>query len=420
MILPISKVTLLCRKKVTSVKLVNQQLIKDTNLKLLYNYIFDNRGISRARLAVMSKLSKTTVSTLIDELIDRKFIVDLGAADSSAVGRKPNSLHINANTYYVIVINWEEKQIVTHMVDIAGSVVYKNTTCLTTPEDNYVSLSKTAIYEDILNRTSMESILGICIVVSAMIDQNHNEIYSTTLALPDKNHVDFIETLKVSFKEFPVALLNDTACYAYAEKAFTQITQEDFAFININKGVGATLFIRGEMLGPADGGSTQFGHYSVDPNGKPCICGNKGCLELMIGENSLKERITKMGGSPALNHLDYISFHDLGKASLFGDLVAQKAIKDIGEEFTYALANLICIVHPRLVIIGGKSKHLGSVFLENIINNLRNNGFQRMVENLELRYTYLDEDAYLNGAMKYFFDIHYRLTQELNGTFFIG
>ena len=65
-------------------KLVNQQVIKNTNMKRLYTSIYSSPGISRAHLAKQTKLSKTTVSTLVDELIEREFIVDSGIGESDS------------------------------------------------------------------------------------------------------------------------------------------------------------------------------------------------------------------------------------------------------------------------------------------------------------------------------------------------
>ena len=77
-------------------KFINQQLIKDTNMKHLYTSIYHNPGISRAHLSKQTALSKTTVSTLIDELIERNFILDGGAGESGGTtGRNPNHLSRN-------------------------------------------------------------------------------------------------------------------------------------------------------------------------------------------------------------------------------------------------------------------------------------------------------------------------------------
>ena len=72
-------------------KFINQQLIKDTNMKHLYTSIYHNPGISRAHLSKQTALSKTTVSTLIDELIERNFILDGGAGESGTTGNPISS-----------------------------------------------------------------------------------------------------------------------------------------------------------------------------------------------------------------------------------------------------------------------------------------------------------------------------------------
>ena len=397
-------------------KLVNQQLIKNTNLKQLYNSIYRNPGISRAQLSKDSHLSKTAVSSLVDELIARKFVYDSGASGSTNVGRKPNSLLLRAEQYYVAVFCLEENRLNAALVDITGTTSFYEQVDAPSPE-SYLPLCREYVQNTVLQQIQKEQLLGICMVVPAMIDPDRKEIFATTLNLPGK---DFVGELKRTFPDVPVALLNDTACFAYAEKVYAQVAERDFAFINFGKGIGATLFIRDEMLGRACASHTQFGHYSIDPKGKLCSCGNRGCLELMIGEDSLKERISKAGDSPALRKLPAVTYGNLGQASVYGDVVACKVMHDIAEEFSMALCNLICMVHPKLIIIGGKGKNLGPLFLQNIQDCLRTTGFRRMVDSVSVRYSLLDSDALYNGAMKYFFDIHFNFTQDMAGAFFIG
>ena len=397
-------------------KLVNQQLIKNTNLKQLYNSIYQNPGTSRAQLSKDSHLSKTAVSSLVDELIARKFVYDSGTGGSTTVGRKPNSLLLRAEQYYVAVLCLEEDRLNAALVDITGVSSLPMQMEAASPEA-YIPLCRDYIEQTVLTRILKEQLLVICIVVPAMIDPDKREIFATTLNLPEK---DFVGEIQRNFSDFSVNILNDTACFAYAEKVYTQISEKDFAFINFGKGIGATLFIRNEMLGHACASYTQFGHYSINPKGKLCSCGNRGCLELMIGEGSLKDRIAQTGSSPAFKKSTAVTYADLGQASVYGDVVSRKVIRDIADEFSLALCNLICMVHPKLIIIGGKGKDLGPVFLQEIQECLRTTGFRRMVDSVSVRYSLLDSSALYNGAMKYFFDIHYNFTQEMDGSFFIG
>lgn len=288
------------------------------------------------------------------------------------------------------------------------------------PANSDVTQSRTLFQNKLLPEISPEQLLGICIVVPAMIDPDTGEIFSTSFKIPGREEQDIVRELKEVFREYPLALLNDTACTAYAEKIYTGIHEKDFAFINFSRGIGATLFIQNTMLGKATASYTQFGHYSIDPHGPSCSCGNRGCLELMISEKSLPRRLSGTAGSSLLKKKDTVSYTELGQAAIYGDTVARKVLRDIASDFSLALGNLVCTVHPKLIVIGGKSRELGPLFLDDVNEFLHSTGFRRMLDSVQIRYGFLDSNACCNGAMKYFFDIHYNFTENLNGQFFIG
>lgn len=400
-------------------KLVNQQLIKNTNMKYIYSSIYASPGISRAVLAKQTHLSKTTVSTLVDELIERKFILDSGTGETESIGRKPNCLRVQMNTYYTVVLHWMENMVYAYLIDIAGTSVFQEKRQVNVGE-TYISCSSVCLYQSLLKQCDPKQVLGICVVVSAMIDAAHNEVYSTTLSLPSMGKENPIDALRNAFPEYPVAFLEDTACYAYAEKVYAGITEKNFAFLNFGRGIGATLFIEGQMLGKASGAFTQFGHYSVDSNGPLCACGNHGCLEALISEHKLKERLSEFGIIPSLAGQKTVTFADLGKAATFRDPAALAMVRQMAWELAQALGNLICVVNPSLIILGGSIPALGQYFLDEVRSNLKKVGFRKMVDSVTVRYSTLQTDSFLNGAMKYFFDIHYCFTDENRSAFFIG
>lgn len=204
------------------------------------------------------------------------------------------------------------------------------------------------------------------------------------------------------------------------KKVYGNIKEKNFAFLNFGRGIGATLFTEGSMLGTASGSFTQFGHYSIDPHGPECICGNHGCLEVMISEQALKNRIPEFGQIPSLSALSEITFSDLGKAATFRDPTALAMVKEMAWELSIALSNLISTVNPSLIVLGGKIPALGEYFLNEVREDLKKTGFRRMVDNVTVRYSQLQSDSFLNGAMKYFFDIHYSFTNQDLTNFFIG
>ena len=400
-------------------KLMNQQLIKNTNLKQIYHLVHPEQGISRAEMAKRTNLSKTTVSALVDELLERDFLMDTGTADSKTVGRKPNCLQLKPEQHYVAVLCWEEEQIQGYLTDICGSVFVSGKSEVK-EGGSYVERSRALFDLQLLPAISPEKLLGICIVVPAMIDPDTRQIFSTSFHLPDGEESDIIKELAAIFREYPVALLNDTACTAYAEKVYTGIREKDFAFVNFSRGIGATLFIQDTMLGKATASYTQFGHFSIDPDGPLCSCGNRGCLERMIGEDSLPGRLAKTAGTSPLKRKETVTYRELAHAAIYGDGAARSVIREIASDFSLALGNLVCTVHPKLIIIGGKGRDLGPLFLEDVTEFLHTTGFRRMLDSVSIRYGLLDQNACCNGAMKYFFDIHYNFTQDLSGQFFLG
>lgn len=401
-------------------KLVNQQLIKNTNLKLLYNSVFKDRGISRAALARQTGLSRTAVSSLIDELSDRGFLYDSGTGDSPGAGRKPNCLELCAGNYFVAVFGWEESSVHAFLIDICGTTSLQMRLDKA-PSDSYARICHTFLTEQILEQIRPGQLLGLCFVLPAMIDPEKEEVFSTTFSLAnDQGEAGVIPYLRTLFSDYAVAVLNDTACCAYAEKIYTGIREKDYAFIRFSRGIGASLFIQDKLLGQACASYTQFGHFSLSPEGPPCPCGSRGCLETVLSESTLKGRLQAKGTASSLLSMDAVRYEDLGRAALYGDIAAVQVIKDLAREFAFALSNLICLVHPRLIVLGGNSVSLGSVFLVEIRRNLSETGFARMTENVNIRYSQLDSYACYNGAMKYFFDHHYQFTEPMEGTFFIG
>ena len=406
--------------KEVPMKLVNQQLIKNTNLKLLYNSIFENRGISRAALAKKTGLSRTAVSALIDELTESGFLYDSGTGDSAGVGRKPNCLELCSGNHYIAVFGWEEKRVHAQLIDICGSPLLQQE-LYRTPGDSYTELCHAFLEERMLKLIRSTQLLGICFVLPAMIDPEKETVFSTTISLEqDQGETGVIPLLRETFSSYAAAVLNDTACAAYAEKVYTAILEKDYAFIRFSRGIGAALFIQDRLLGRACASYTQFGHFSISPQGPHFPCGNNGCLELVLSEEALPGRLHAEGTSSSLLSLPSIGYADLGRAALYGDQTAIQVIRKMAREFSFALSNLICLVHPRLIVLGGNACTLGPVFLEEIRLSLQETGFRRMTENVRIRYSGLDAYACYNGAMKYFFDIHYQFTGSMKGSFFIG
>ncbi|MFV0464505.1 MAG: ROK family protein [Lachnospiraceae bacterium] len=400
-------------------KLYNQQMIKSINKKQVYLLINNYPGISRAEIATSTNLSKTTVSALTDELIQESFIIDTGASGTSRIGRKPNSLYVNDIKNGFIVVNWHKRNIEIALVGAGLGVKEMMDICIDIQMD-YVIQIKTAITNFIHDFAVNRSILGICFIVPGIVNQEKKSIYSRVLNFEDDT--DIISRLRNAIPNYPIAIFNDTACYAYAENIFgdNDLRNKNYAYLNINEGIGATLVNDGKILRGANGMSTQFGHFSINRNGHKCICGNRGCLENEIGELALPRRINDFGLTSYFENPELVLFRDIGKLAQEDEKSIEVLLDALAQDLGYGLSNLIVMFHPEKIIIGGKGKKLGEIFIEKVRNNVGQVGFMHFVKNVGIEYTSLGEEAAISGAVKYFVDMHFGFIEDMNGKLYLS
>ncbi len=385
-------------------KILNQQIIKTNNLRKVFSLILNRSPVSRIELADITRLSKTTISALVDELITKGFVVDEGAVDTGRQGRKPNQLRVNHESNVVAVINWHIEELEVSLVDLAGDIAFRVDIPVSEEEDFPRLIRST--YDGILCREAAgRRILGFCLIVPSMLDPVNKRMISTTLPVPMES--DVLDQICRLFTDIPMAVFNDTACYAYAEKALTKMDTNTFTFININKGVGAIIVSNGVMIQGEGGMRSQLGHYSLHRDGEPCICGNRGCLENEIGESALVKRARRMGVYEAIAQDGHITFELLGRQADSGNPAARRFVEELADDLAYTLGNLFTVYNTSHVIIGGRGQNLGSHYLQELDKRVKAVGFKAFVENIKTRYTALGDDAIMRGAARYFIDKYY-------------
>ena len=396
--------------------MLTQQMIRARNLRMIYQLIDRNAGISRSNLSKISQLSKTTVSSLVDELIAGKYVVDCGVSESRQQGRHPNSLQVNGRDNVVAVISWKKSCLDLALVSSNSSIAFRDQMPL--PEQKVTAACIAHAFFTLMQpQIGNAHLMGICMIVPGIIDDVRARIDSTVLEIGFDNLI--VEELRKAFQGYPLCLLNDTACYAYAESCFTRIEDPFFAYINVSKGVGACLFADGKMLRGAGGMATQFGHFSIDYEGPRCTCGNRGCLERLIGEGVLRERAEKCGMKVELSADRSLLFSDVGALAEQGDAGALNLICALAKDLAYGLSNLISMFNPSLIILGGLGVNLGPVFLKEVYRAMSDIGFREFVSRVQLRYSRLGMDADLSGAAQYYIDHHFDFSTQNGDELFL-
>ena len=383
---------------------MNQQEMKEENKKKIFSEILSSPGISRIKLARKCSYSKTTVSILVDELIKEGYVEDGGTAINSGhtQGRKPTSLFPNTSKYTVLIVNLDKKCVQIAMADLNTQISRVKEVFITQPDNPQAELFHNL--EQYIHRECEKLyILAVCWILPAMIDRENDQLISAVLEERMTDH--FFEQAEYRFPQIRHFYFNDTACLAYAEKVHGRFSSaEDFVYINMNDGIGAAFVLKGNLLGGPVGLTTQFGSFSLTREGTDK---KKSCLENEIGEKGIRERFLKImqeHGDEKGELPENFCYKDIEKLAGEGNISAENLLKEISRDISYALGNLITILHVKRIMIGGSGRELGSYFLDCIRCDIQNIGFRQFVENTEIVYSELDHYAVLDGAVHYFLD----------------
>ncbi|HOJ12033.1 MAG TPA: ROK family protein [Clostridiales bacterium] len=425
----------------------NQQLVKETNLTLIFNLINRYGPVSRADLAHITGLSPTTVSSLAEELIKNDIIIETGEGTTATSGRKPIMLEVNPAGGYIASIEMIESGFIFSLYDLKCSEVYEKKYKVS--NYNSIGLIIAEIVGEQLRTLGIEEnkLFGICLGVPGLIDVEKNCVITSTVIPIDENN-NFYHYIKDRFKEIPVFLGNESWFSAYAEKEFGIDSDiRNLIFIDINVGVGAGIILNGQIFTGFLGLAGEIGHMSIDMDGPVCKCGNRGCLETMVsipaiirniiyeiesGKNSVLKEMSKCCITKAfkpnktsdpnnisnvnnvINNVEinpnngmYANGIDI---SLIQDAFERKddlvmnIIELTARRLAFGITNIINLVNPEVVVIGGEITKLGPAFLEKTTHYLENMQLKPNKHKIKVKYSTLKGNTVTLGGAKYVLD----------------
>lgn len=172
----------------------------------------------------------------------------------------------------------------------------------------------------------------------------------------------------------PVVIGNDANLAAVGEWKFGAAHgYHDVLYLTISTGIGGGLIADDRLLLGVNGLAGEVGHVQIDPNGEPCGCGQRGCLETVAaGPAIARQAIAKLqAGSGAGSALRAYNDGDvtrlttlqIGQAAAAGDAFAQEQIKASGRTVGRAIANMLALFNPAVVVIGGGVSFSGELFM---------------------------------------------------------
>lgn len=317
----------------------SQELIHDINSKLVLTHIINNGPISRATLAKKLGLTKATISTIVQELIDKHLVIESGS-DNTSRGRKPILLTFNPYCGYVITIDLEEEYLTLMTCHLTGEDFRTNHYPNSKPANEIVDYLTLLIKQtlDTLPNTPY-GVVGICLGIHGVV--NNNEIIFTPYS--PYTEVDFVALLEAHFS-IPVYLENEANLSIIGEKTFCY-NYANMIGISIHSGIGLGLIINHELFSGYNGNAGEFGHTIVELNGRPCPCGNLGCFEQYASERALLLQFARK------KNLSKATLEMLIGAHAHQDADAILLIEEFIKYMAIGINNILNIFNPEAIVI---------------------------------------------------------------------
>jgi predicted NBD/HSP70 family sugar kinase len=192
--------------------------------------------------------------------------------------------------------------------------------------------------------------------------------------------------------DLPVVLDNDVNALAVAEHWFgAGRGVADFLALSIGRGVGLGMILNGRLYRGSAGGAGEFGHTVAEPDGPLCACGKRGCLEALISDGALAQRASTLLGR-------HISIEEAVRLGMQGEPEIEKMFAQAARILGMAVANLVNILNPALIIVGGEGMRAGSLIMSHFRPALLEHSFGSLANDVRIVSEPWGDDAWARGA----------------------
>lgn len=332
--------------------------------KVILNVLWKEREASRADLARRTGMSRSTVSAIVAELLETGLIEEARTGISTG-GRRPIVLAFQEDAALLVGVELGASHVSVVLTDLYGvERDHRDHDCPVRDDpDAALRLVEDSIDEMLGgSHGASRRLVGIGVAAPSPIDPRRPGHLVPSIA-PAWEHHDIVERLSRRFGR-PVLLDNDANLGALAERWWTDTEHENLAYLKVATGIGAGLIVNGKIFRGAGGIAGEIGHTTIDPNGPLCMCGLRGCLTTLVGSQRLFERVGELRPEyPDTSLPNELTIESLVDAALAGDALAQRIIASAGRTLGIGVSNLLNLMNPGRVVIGGGITRAGALLL---------------------------------------------------------
>ena len=348
------------------------------------------------------RLSVPTGTKLVNELIADGIVVEVGKMETDN-GRRPVVYKINPEYAYTIGLEILLKRISVSVFNMEMVEVFQK-------KDNEFVLENTpeclSFVVDFIGqcldelKEKKDRVLGMGLGITGRVNSKTGESY---------NYFNFqeetlTEHLSSQF-ELPIFLDNDTHVMGMAERFFGKARKEKNALIvNLSRGLGMTVISNGKVVLGNQGFAGEFGHMQFGESSKLCICGKRGCLGMEVSGYALEENFkeyVKNGEKTLLlpeGELRKVRYDNILQAAKKGDALSIALLHDIGFKLGKALGNVINLLNPGSIILGGKFVVASDILADSVKSGMTHTALSQPLRACDLLFSEAGDESGGKGA----------------------
>lgn len=392
--------------------------MKAINKKRVLQCIRQQAPISRAEISAKLHISKPTVSVLVDELIDDRWVYEQGIGESSSQGgRRPIQLYFNEKAAYIAGVDIGGTKVRIILSDLCGGIKAE----CSFPTADYLQsglLERIAMEAELLMKRANireEEVLGL----GAGVPGITNTVNGVVVEAPSLNWRDypFIAEAKKHFN-YPIYVDNDVNAAALGEQWLGKAKEkQNVLFIAVGTGIGSGIIINNQLYRGSSSAAGEIGYMVTDKdrlknNFRP-VFHRYGFLESVAGGKSIGDRFAAAVGEREDHPLRQkmreagLTAEDAFQAAQAGDSLAASVVEEAAEHLSYGIVNAASLLNPEIIILGGGVSKSADQVLP-IIRRLVN---QYLPTPVDIHTSQLGENAGVLGAVSLFLREHESIIQ---------
>ena len=321
----------------------SSEVVRDINRRIVLNLIRTRHPISRADLARLSGLQRSTISLIVEQLIQENWVLE-GPTGRLPRGRRPTFLRLN-DERVIIGVDIRPGQTTVALADANGKFTSQDV--MVTPADPKAATEALVqSIQRIMAGCRRKKIEGVGISLPGRFNQAAGRLlFAPNLKWRDCD----LRTPIVKATGLEVEMENAANACVLAAVWFDRMDEcRNIVVVTVSEGIGTGIFANGQLVRGLSGMAGEFGHVPIDPDGPVCGCGSRGCWEVFASNRAAIRYYFESGSAPG-----DLAFTDLLSRADHGDTRAVKAIETMAHYLGRGMRMIVAGLAPERIILVG-------------------------------------------------------------------